>query len=444
MNSQFLGHGMCEAYNKQAPLIAQGGRATSDDKDIGEHAWRLLKSFNFDPKELRGISIQIQKLEKTPGPQDAELGQALLPFKRVDTVKPPRTEGASTSPNELPRIAVQPASQDDDIQIIDPPAKSASPQAEFDLPSFSQVDMSVFEALPEDVRKELEDEYKRRSVTPGPVPGPKEPTPAPEPGPSVRRYNFSARGVNVKRITRQLAPRSRPMLSQTNKLFAKRVYASSIAVSDRELRRYGIDPSVFAALPPELQREQLAARRKPGVTLHLGARKPLKPSNKPKNRRGGGFIVPRPPPPKAVFLAPPTLKQRGEKKGEQPLCFSEKEDVQRVVETWVEGFREHPPNQRDVDYFAKFLVQSVDGACSSDTGIERAIAVAKWWLVLLKRHFGVWEEVGREWVEAEMPPRPARMTSEYVGRAWWRAFWEVKGKMDVVARKKFGGCLSLK
>ena len=59
-----MGHGICDAHNKQMPLIAPGGRATSDEKVIGEHAWRMLKSFNFDPKELRGISIQIQKLEK--------------------------------------------------------------------------------------------------------------------------------------------------------------------------------------------------------------------------------------------------------------------------------------------------------------------------------------------------------------------------------------------
>ena len=78
---------MCEAHNKQMPLIAPGGRATSDDKVIGEHAWRMLKSFNFDPKELRGVAIQIQKLEKASGPQDSDFGQALLPFHRVETKK---------------------------------------------------------------------------------------------------------------------------------------------------------------------------------------------------------------------------------------------------------------------------------------------------------------------------------------------------------------------
>ena len=437
---QFLGHGMCEAHNKQTPLIAPGGRATSDDKVIGEHAWRLLKSFNFDPKELRGVAIQIQKLEKASGPQDSDLGQAVLPFHRVEMKKQVRIGEASTS--RAPQITVHPPSSPDDIQIIENPAKAAPPAADhFDLPSFSQVDMSVFEALPEDLRKELEDEYKRRSATPAPAPALREPTPMPEPPPpeSERSLRSILKRRHLSRITRQLAPRNRPVLTPpANKFFGKRVYASSIAVTERELRRYGIDPSVFAALPPELQREQLAARRAPGVTVHVGKRKVLKPLR--RRIRNPGIVFPPAPPPKAVFRVKPTLKQQGKNKGEK-LCFSEVADVQDVVGSWVGSFVEDAPNQRDVDSFAKFLVRSVEGAAGE--GIQRAIAVVKWWLVLLRRHFGVWENVP-ELEGGDAGGRSERVTSEYVGRAWWRAFREVKGKMDAAARKKFGGCLSLK
>ncbi|KAI8974254.1 hypothetical protein BD414DRAFT_424627 [Trametes punicea] len=448
---KFLGHGICEAYNKQAPLMAPGGRATSDDKIIGEHAWRLLKSFNFDPKELRGIGIQIQKLEKASGAHEAELGQAVLPFKRVDPPKrdardAPSKDGDAAQPgkDQAPDIAVQPPSQgdddDDDVQIVQKPNKGKERmKAEVDLPSFSQVDMSVFDALPDELRKELEAEYKRRSATPGPAPKRLTPSPTLEP---AKKFNLSVKGTNVKRITRQLAPRNRPLLSPTNKLFAKRVYASSVSVTKNELRKYGIDPDVFAALPPEMQREQLAAHRAPGVTLYTGERKILKPtSTRGKRSSKSPSVVFRPPPaPKAVYIEPPTLKQQGKEKGEK-LYFSETEDVQRVIEAWIDGFKEQPPNQRDVDYFAKFLVQCVDGAHSSDTGIERAIAVVKWWLVLLRRHFGAWEDAP----EAEHKfERPARMTMEKVGWMWWKAFREVKAKMDCAARKKFGGTLSLK
>ncbi|KAI0823867.1 hypothetical protein BC628DRAFT_1323948 [Trametes gibbosa] len=437
---KFLGHGICEGYNKQTPLIAPGGRATSDHKVICEHAYRLLKSFNFDPKELRGIGIQIQKLEKASGVQDAELGQAVLPFKHIEGANPNRQGRIDTSAENAgkPSITVQPPSQDDEVQIVERPAPVERAQADNDLPSFSQVDMSVFEALPEDLRKELEAEYKRRSVTPGPAP--KEPTPAP--AEHEKKFGIVVKGPNLRRITRQLAPRNRPILSPTNKLFGKRIYASSVNYTKAELKRYGIDPEVFAVLPLEMQREQLAAHRTPGVTLYTSERKILKPMSMRGKRssKSPGAIFRPPPAPKAVYLARPTLKQQGKERGEK-LHFSETDDVQRVIEAWVDGFREHPPNQRDVDYFAKFLVRCVDGMQSSDTGVERAVAVAKWWLVLLRRHFGAWEN---EPEPAEAGGRPKQVTSEVVGRAWWKAFKEVKGRMDEAARKKFGGSLSLK
>ncbi|KAI0781503.1 DNA repair protein [Trametes elegans] len=434
---KFLGHGICEAYNKQAPLIAPGGRATSHDKVIGELAWRLLKSFNFDPRELRGIGIQIQKLEKASGVQQVELGQAVLPFKRVEAFQDRRKEvGVKVQPAKAsgPLGTIVPPSQEDyEVQVVDKPAADSS-KVDVDLPSFSQVDMSVFEALPDDLRKELEAEYKRRSGTPGPAPkGAMPPPPEPE--------KKSVGGPNLKRITRQLAPRNRPLLSPTKNLFSKRVYTSSVNVSKSELRRYGIDPDVFAALPPEMQREQLAARRAPGVTLYTGERKVLKPTTVRRKLSPNAVVFRPPPAPKAVYLAPPTLKQQGKQKGEK-LCFSETDDLQHVIEAWVGGFTEHAPNQRDVDYFAKFLVQCVDSDRSSDTGVERAVAVAKWWLVLLRRHFGAWEHAP-EAEQADLAHH-GRVTSEVVGRAWWRAFKEVKAKMDASARKKFGGCLSLK
>jgi DNA repair protein REV1 len=67
------------------PLLGPGGRATSDEKVIGDHAWRLLKSFNFDSKELRGIGIHIQKLESSSS-SISEQGQATLSSFRAKRV----------------------------------------------------------------------------------------------------------------------------------------------------------------------------------------------------------------------------------------------------------------------------------------------------------------------------------------------------------------------
>ncbi|KZT11147.1 DNA repair protein [Laetiporus sulphureus 93-53] len=440
---KFMGHGICESFNKQAPLIPPGGRATSDERIICEHAWRLLKSFNFDPRELRGIGIQIQKLEKADGETASDVGQAVLPFKPKasdEKEAPTALEPAEDKAAGNPAIVVQPPSQDDDeIQIIDlTETEVPSIKAEVaDLPSLSQVDMAVFDALPEDVRKELEIEYSRRSATPVLA---EHPARSRSPSmPVERNQKIIVKGTDVKRITQQLAPQNRPSVSPAkSRLFTKPVGPSSVYVSERELLKLNIDPEVFIMLPPDLQREQLAMARgvkAPGVSL-FAERKVLKPKVMSKSPSVPYY---RAPPPQAIYVQPPILKQQGKAKGDK-LYFTETEDIERVIEAWVDGFREHPPNQRDVDYFAKFLVHCADGMKSTDTGIEKATMVLRWWLVLLRRYFGVWEHASNDGV----PDAGGEVTSEVVGRAWWKAFREVKQKMDVVARKKFGGCLSLR
>ncbi|KII89390.1 hypothetical protein PLICRDRAFT_110060 [Plicaturopsis crispa FD-325 SS-3] len=450
---KFLGHGACDVFNKQMPLAATGGRATSDDKVIGEHAWRLLKSWNFDPKELRGIGIQIQKLESSSLSAAPEPGQARLPFKPVDS-HAKAAASADESTMGYPQIRVEaPSPAGHRLIHGDPvagPSRIAEPTAadaqNLDLPSFSQVDMSVFDALPAELRAELETEYKRRSASPA-----VEQVPPPVAGPSRARLSeppaaqlwpprrITVKGMaNVKRITQQLAPRSRSSISpRKSTLFSRRAPgAFSVIISDAELRKLDIDPEVFAALPPDLQREQLSAARAakapggPNVIVPA-KRKILKPPS-----RSPSAPIRRRPPPQARFPPPPTLKQQGKAKGEK-LYFTDTEDVQGVIGKWVDGFREHPPNAKDVDFFARWLVRCVDGQISTDVGVEKAVAVVKWWLVLLRRHWGEWEK--QDVSDATGDDAPAR-----VGKAWWRAFRDVKSRMDVVARKKFGGSLSLK
>lgn len=425
---QFMGHGICETFTKQMSLIAPGGNATSDPAIIGEHAWRLLKGFNLDPKELRGISIQIQKLEKGPTATVSGPGQAVLPFKAkptADSTARKTTSEASTRPN----IVIQPPSQDSDIEIVAPP--KLGPTA-IDLPSFSQIDMSVFDALPDDVRKELEAEYNRRSTTP-----------TVEAGPSRSRSSsmieenvkISVKGTDVKRITRQLAPRNRTGMSPTKStLFAKHDGQKGPNISERELRKLNVDPEVFAMLPVDLQREQLAVARHakaPGAAIYA-ERKVLKPKPRSKSPSVPYY---RAPAPKAKYIEPPFLKQQGKS---EKLYFTETDDVQRVIEAWVDGFKEYSPNQRDVEYFAKYLMQCVEGARSKTAGVGKAVAVVRWWLVLLRRHFALWEDA------ADEDDNTGRIFSEVVGRAWWKAFREVKTKIDVAVRKTYGGSLSIR
>ena len=434
--------------------MAGGGRPTCDDKVIGEHAWRLLKNFNFDPKELRGIGIQIQKLEKTSGEVETELGQAVLPFRRVDTAKVP---GSTDNVRHLSKAmdrTIQQVLQPEVGAALPEPTKAGSLGAMLDLPNFSQVDKSVFDALPDDIRAELEAEYQRRSVPPNPS-APPSPVKQQDvnsnklvlPGRPVKKVLFKEpERPNLARIARQLAPRSRAAIPGVKSpLFANKTnktrWAARANVTDTELKRLGIDPTVFAVLPPDLQREQLAGARynktgKMGVTMP-SQRKRLRPIVlRMKGPRTRPKYVP-PPPPNAEYPEAPVLRQQGKTKGEK-LSFTERDDLQNVIEQWIRGFMEHPPNQRDVDYFAKFLVRCVDG--SSDFGFENSIAVVKWWLVLIRRHFGAWEQ--HPYDPGVKPRKP--YTAEVIGRVWWRAFREVKAKMDGAAKKRFGGCIALR
>ena len=454
-----MGHGPCDLFNKQTPLIGPGGRPTSDDQIIGDHAWRLLKSFNFDAKELRGIGIQVQKLESNSGSSDTSGGQAVLPFKAqpqppINDVK--GSTGTSRDIFHKPEIVVQPPSQD---VTIDDPVKTSHT---FDLPSFSQVDMTVLEALPRDLREELENEYRRRSTSPfvsrGPVANnishqvtaaaaaPVQPlninnkNNRQSVGPSVFPQKPKSE-TNYKRITRQLAPRSRATVSPAKSaLYAwalpKKNKTMSVSISEAKLRDLGLDPEVFAVLPIKVQHEQLVMARlikaKGSLPEPPAERKILKA---PKAQLPPDFVTYRAPNPKARHIQPPFLRQQGKTKNEK-LYFTETDDIQRILETWLTTYRHWVPKEKDVDFLSKYLFQSVDRSKATDVGVERAIAVMKWWLVLSRRFWPASEYLEEEDFDSSQ--------RDPVGEAWWDAFRRVKDGMDAIARKRFGGRLSLR
>ncbi|KAJ3517687.1 hypothetical protein NMY22_g13908 [Coprinellus aureogranulatus] len=455
--AKFLGHGPCDLFSKQGPLIGPGGKATSDDQVIGEFAWRLLQSFNFDPKELRGIGMQITKLESVNAAASAPVGQALLPFKRVESGSNAKAMGTAGPSNA--RNSKTPA-------VIAPVPSQVTAKAEvkedggFDLPSFSQVDMTVFEALPPSLQKELKDEYsRRRSEAPA--------APAPQVGPSRfarppaiaspsklglgRRSgpppglfpSKAATKVNVKRITHQLAPHSHSNISpQKSALFAllqKKPKQKTARVTVAKLKDLGIDPEVFAMLPKQIQDEQLVRARLlkergsiPEVSEERKILKPKKPTLPP------GFVVYRAPPPQARYKKRPVLRQQGKTKKEK-LAFTEAEDVMDVMEKWVTTYQHWAPREKDVEYLSKFILQNADADNAGDWGVETAVKVMKWWLVLLRRFWA-----GSEFVDDEQWEDWSDSQEDPVGKAWWETFRKVKAQMDVVARKRFGGCISLK
>ncbi|KAI9274686.1 hypothetical protein BDA99DRAFT_498241 [Phascolomyces articulosus] len=114
-----LGHGECDSFSKSIALAI----ATDDSETIAQHSLDMLFSFKFDVTDLRGLGINITKLESHHG---NETKQQKLSFSPTKETSPP--------PNNLP----------------------------------PEIDPEVFAELPPDVQEELKRQYNISE--PGPLP----------------------------------------------------------------------------------------------------------------------------------------------------------------------------------------------------------------------------------------------------------------------------------
>jgi DNA repair protein REV1 len=386
-------------------------------------------------------------------------GQGRLPFRPApDATTASTITGTPLQDRASSRVLVTPQ--------LDPEAPVEQITERVDLPSFSQVDMTVFEALPEDIRKELEAEYRRRSAPPPKPELPAEPPPhaasvTPSRGNGNDRFRVRRAGASRGRrgTTTTFARQARGTASwlqpprgsgnngpsrgrPTIPAFAAPASAATIRIRAGELAELGIDEDVFAALPVRIQREQLAAAR--GARVRT-SQQPVRPTSplKPLQRLAGRWAppkrpheyIPPPPPPRARFAEAekPALRAGiGGGVGGRTSSVVEGVDVRQVVRAWVERFEGHEPHVGDVALVGGYLVRCAE----TDVGAERAVGVMRWWGALLRRRWAVWEHAD----ERDEEPEPGEdVRAEMVGMAWWRAYREVGSQMNEVVRKRFGG-----
>ena len=215
-----LGHGKCDTFNKSIVL----GVATNDAKIIGREAISILRSYGFSPGELRGLGVQMTKLEplkvscdafadgsqkrisfglsnapklakqltedpinddpQTPGKRDA----INMDEERVESVAPEDPIDESVTPQKSKNSAVRLFDGFDPIDDKNSPLKAkatpvhpataiaranASDQSarkrlnitgtQFILPS--QIDQDVLAELPKDVRSKLLAQSRSRSTS---------------------------------------------------------------------------------------------------------------------------------------------------------------------------------------------------------------------------------------------------------------------------------------
>ncbi|KAK0729150.1 hypothetical protein B0T21DRAFT_335756 [Apiosordaria backusii] len=180
--AKHLGHGKCDTFNKNVAF----GVATHDAEVIGKEAVAILRSYKFSPGDLRGIGVQMTKLEHLKASGAPEGSQKKLNFGNAVAQPAPRKEREQIdddhAPHQLKRSSSGHEVEHDPISE-DPltpkkpkvhpalalakanaaDAKANTPLnvrgTQFILPS--QIDPTVLAELPQDIRSKLMAQAKR-------------------------------------------------------------------------------------------------------------------------------------------------------------------------------------------------------------------------------------------------------------------------------------------
>ncbi|EME41999.1 hypothetical protein DOTSEDRAFT_174773 [Dothistroma septosporum NZE10] len=248
------------------------------------------------------------------------------------------------------------------------------------IPPQSQLDPSILEALPEDVRAEVLGFYKspshraekrgEQAVLPQ-SPRKLRTLPPMRQAPPKRGRGRPRGSKNISNLARSLARDSEPStLTQSN--FVSRPQRPDEATgTDTEPEAEELDPEVLAALPDDLRQEVLAQQRQArlqrtgGIDLSLHQR--AKNARRKKGEDAGPIdrhftLPPRP--------ALPTFTANK---------LTDLADLRSTVSAWFKEFDDEGPYPEDVDALIKYLKDVV----LSERDLGKAVAVVKWvgWVI---------------------------------------------------------------
>ncbi|GAA6021100.1 hypothetical protein JCM10207_003363 [Rhodosporidiobolus poonsookiae] len=468
---KFLGHGWVNVENKVSSLSGgSGGGATDDAAIVGEAAWKLMKSFDAPPHELRGIGIQLQKLEKDGRPVDLvrERGQATLSFAPAPAKPAPlRTVAPPPPVSETTQQPVPAAAFND--------TRSSPPSPPVAVNRLSLPPARPLSAHPSILTLSDSDDDDT------PVAGPSRSRPDPAPAALPPR---TTRAKSKRPVEKYIPSMFRPTKATVQPP------STAGSISDKELRRLGIDPAVFHELPVELQRDAVAQARR---SLPTRASVPAQDKGKGKGKeravsfapaaiadltlsssspatvsKGPEVIVLPPSPADAIMTDSQIVQDNfGENwaalgaktqreqvlaykqhaalrvKGNQssrsasasarssapvkdvairlPPRFSGQtslSDICDKVEQWVEDDRVAGPGNDDLDALARF----VEKCAARDKGhnLKKATDVMKWWEMVLEGSCGGREEAAG------------------MDRVWWEGYGQVRERLEWLVLKETG------
>jgi DNA repair protein REV1 len=167
-----LGHGKCDTYNKSIQL----GVATNDSALMTKEVLATMRSFGFSPGELRGLGIQMTKLEPCKAGVDGrengsqrrlqfKPAQSLhtKPAKETETLEDPITDDIRTPKKNRVRDVGDSVYFDAALNDNSPGKRPLNIMGtQFALPT--QVDPKVLAELPEEIRARLTRQSRSNQV----------------------------------------------------------------------------------------------------------------------------------------------------------------------------------------------------------------------------------------------------------------------------------------
>lgn len=429
-----LGHGKCDTFNKSVAL----GVSTNASDIIGKEAISILRSFKVSPGDLRGLGVQMTKLEPIKGSvnEDFQSSQQQLRFRALSEVKKPRSHPdpdeidsprkGDTSSQNLPDSLltglplndesqkplnitgtqfVLPSQPDPDVvaelpkdvrskfvpnprnRITElfraatptPSSRPASPTVHPQLPSQSQLDMKTLEELPEDVRSEVLAYY-------GQAPSP----PTQNPPVSETSRSRPTTSSKVRKPTTPTKPRpgrgrgrppSRPSsnsnLIQSNFNFYRSGQNESAPVTEQLCFSNQISTDSNDDISPDVLAALPEDIQREVLEEHKRARLQKRSGlNIPPTRRS---LFVKQTPSKPFEQKRLVISSRPEKPTFTSKRLSALPDLRTASSEWYQSFRTEGPYEEDTAALVKYLKRVV----LEEKDTAKAVSVANWlaWLV---------------------------------------------------------------
>ncbi|KAJ3476531.1 hypothetical protein NLG97_g9103 [Lecanicillium saksenae] len=429
--AKHLGHGKCDTFNKSIPF----GVGTHAADVIGKEAIAVLRSYRFSPGDLRGLGVQMTKLEPLKqGITAADGSQKRLEFTSFAnsaSAKKKATTGSivDTDSHQRPKFVDRSGSLDD--PITDDPLTPRKPKAhpamamakareddakantplniggtQFLIPS--NLDPAVVAELPNDIRSKLMAQ-RSRSATPSREPQPKSRSESPAPMdflPSqLDAEVFNALPEDMKaevlaQYGRKLPTRPSPkknnqgqrnpstptkrggirgMLGKAQRERDARAgvvqtnFMTAQPINDGFMNDVEeLDPEFLAELPEDVRKEVLADHRRQKLAQRSGLDAP---SRKPAHAEasGSGLL--------------PGRQRRIEFPSRPPkISFSSSgvsstAEMKDLLDAWHTETRRDGPHRSDVEVFEKYLARVV----GEERDMEKATSLVKWLDVLVEQ-----------------------------------------------------------